>query len=129
MENILELICEILKTYNVVLCSDTRDWLKRGNMKVYKDIIPIYLQSVNNINELNDYCSEDKFRCAKFPRCACTTNIEIFKLKKINDTMYEITVFDYGDGSSEGDEFHNTIEKINGKWYMNGAWDTYELFI
>lgn len=129
MENILELICEILKTYNVVLCSDTRDWLQRGNMKVYKDIIPIYLQSVNNINELNDYCSEDKFRCGKFPRCACTTNIEILKFKKINDTMYDITVFDYGDRSCEGDVFDHTIEKINGKWYMNGAWDTYELFI
>lgn len=124
MENKLDLICEVLKTHDTVLCGDTHHWLERGNMTVYKDIIPIYSHILNEMNQIDDYCSrKEPFRCANFPRCYCTTNMEIFLLKKINSELYDMTAFLY----DARDEFDMNIEKINGKWYITGC-GKYEIF-
>ena len=138
MDDILQQICEILRinsNANVVCHKDTNGWVPVSN-RAYKDVIPICLRKVDeNLKECPRYCDyyfEKGSYCEDYPECDCKNSlfnqdfIQIWELKRVNDTEYESKVYLH-DFTTEQGFIYPKIKKIQGKWYMDEWDELYEM--
>jgi len=145
MEDTLNLICELLKTHDRVLCypedKEDEDKEDKGGFNsdedyiTYKKVIPIYVRELTNSLDLDsddvDNCdTENNINCEHYPRCYCHNLLELWTLEKISDTSYRAKAYLHA-SKIECDFIYPTINKINGRWYIQFGKDCeeYELLL
>ena len=137
MEDTLNLICEILKTHNRVMCypMEKDGFDPDENCITYKDVIPIYVREMSNSLDLDFYNVDNcdiynDINCNNYPRCYCHNHLEIWELIKLSDTKYQAKAYLHS-SKVECDFIFPTINKMYGKWYMKVDLDCeeYELLL